>query len=274
LAIATLFFIAILMMLRISKIPWEFSYLVTGRILGPILGMVFLVLILIAVLLIPAKILSNFLNSATNGKPKEIWAIIKNRKTMRMVLLGLALSLMVVFVSSFIFMTQVSRAGQKIDLFVAVNANRSFQDYVDNVSSFLNDNVQNAYNRPEALFKIDNEVSGTLLDPYVMKGFGITRADLIVYQGWGTCEQAAILIEELLHDAGYQTREAYFKNIDHQWAEANYNGKWLIIDPWYIGNLVDIQNLKNLKPEFQQAAGVKVLYSNGTIFDANHEHGY
>jgi hypothetical protein len=262
------------MMLRISEIPWEFSYLVTGRILGPIFGLVFLVLVLIAVLLIPAKILVNFLSSATNGTPKELWAIVKNRKTMRMALLGLALSLMVVFMSSFIFMPQVSRARQKIDVFVAVNANRSFQDYVNNVSSFLNDNVQSAYNRPEGLFRIDNKISGTLLDPYIMKGFGVTRADLIVYQGWGTCGQAAILIEELLHDAGYQTREAYFKNIDHQWAEVNYNGKWLIIDPWYIGNLVDIQNLKDLKPEFKQATGVEVQYNNGTIFDASHEHGY
>lgn len=77
-----------------------------------------------------------------------------------------------------------------------------------------------------------------------------------------------------MHDAGYQTRDAYFRNIDHQWAEVNHNGKWLVIDPWYIGNLVEIQNLKNLKPEFQQASGVNVQYNNGTILDASHEHGY
>jgi hypothetical protein len=74
--------------------------------------------------------------------------------------------------------------------------------------------------------------------------------------------------------AGYEVRQAFFKNIDHQWAEVKYNGTWLIVDPWYIGNFVEAQSLKNVKPEFQQASGVEVQYSNGTRIDASHEHGY
>jgi len=102
----------------------------------------------------------------------------------------------------------------------------------------------------------------------------VTRADLIVYQGWGSCGQAALLIGELLQYAGYETRQAFFKGIDHQWAEVKHNGTWLIIDPWYIGNFVEAQNLRNIKPVFQEASGVEVRYSNGTMVDASREHGY
>lgn len=168
----------------------------------------------------------------------------------------------------------VSQAGKKIDTFVSENADLDLQNYVANVSSFLNSNVGQAYHKPETLFTIDSQITDTFLDPYIMQIWGVTRADVIVYQGWGSCGQAAILIEELLRDSGYETRQAYFKNIDHQWAEVYSNGTWLIVDPWYIGNLVKIQDLRNIKPQFQQASGVEVQYRNGTIIDASVEHGY
>ncbi len=171
-------------------------------------------------------------------------------------------------------MPQVSLAGKKIDTFVAENANSSFQDYVSNISSFLHKNVGAAWDRPEAIFRIDNLVSYTLLDPYIMKAWGVTRADLIVYQGWGTCGQAALLIGELFQRAGYETRQAFFKGIDHQWAEVKHNGTWWIVDPWYIENLVQPINLRNLKPAFQKASGVEVQYTNGTRANASLEHGY
>jgi hypothetical protein len=82
------------------------------------------------------------------------------------------------------------------------------------------------------------------------------------------------LIEELLARAEYETRQASFKNIDHAWAEVKYNGTWLIIDPWYIGILKEAQNLKNLRPDFQNATGVIVQYPDGTTNDASKEHGY
>ena len=59
----------------------------------------------------------------------------------------------------------------------------------------------------------------------------------MVYQGWGTCGHAAILIEELFVGAGYETIQVWSKNIDHAWAEVKYNEAWLIIDPYYIGIL-------------------------------------
>ena len=244
----------------VSAIPWKFTCLEIGRVIGPILFLDFLVLIP----LVTVIVLVSFL------VPMKL----KKNKTIIVLVLSLTISFLTIFSFSLIFMPKVSQAGRKIDTFVAENANLGLEDYVTDVTSFLNDNVRNAYNKPEASFKIDNQISGTLLDPFIMRIWGVTRADLIVYQGWGACGQAAILIEELLYDAGYETRQAHFKNIDHQWAEVYSNGTWVIVDPWYIGNLVEIRDLKNIRPAFQQASGVEVQYRNGTVIDASAEHGY
>lgn len=271
--LSSLAFLAIFRWLRISAVPWSFTYLVIGRIFGPILGLVVLALVLFAILSLPAKIVNDFLNSSKITR-KDLVLIIKKKKTVGKVFLGLALAFLITLSFSLVFAAQVSQTGTRITDFVAANEDQNFEDYIGNVSSFLNANVNSAYNKPEGMFKIDNEITSTLLDPYMLNSFGVSRADLIVYQGWGTCGQTAILVEELLNDAGYVTREAYFKNIDHQWAEVKHNGTWLIVDPWYIGNFVPIQNLKNLKPEFQHATGVEVLYLNGTVVDASSEHGF
>lgn len=247
-----------------SAIPWKFSYLEVGRLVGPIPFVEYCVLILFVV---PISLVS-FLVSMKLKKNRTIWGYTLN------LIISLIISSLIIFSFSLIFMPQVSQAGKKIDTFIAENANSSFQDYIANVSSFLNDNVGSAWNRPEAIFRIDNWISYTLLDPYIMKVWRVTRADLIVYQGWGTCGQAALLIEELLQRADYETRQAFFKGIDHQWAEVKYNGTWLIVDPWYIGNFVEAQNLRDIKPVFQEASGVEVRYSNGTMVDASREHGY
>jgi hypothetical protein len=247
-----------------SAIPWTFAYLEVGIFIGPIPVLEYFILILFAA----AISLVSFLASMKLKKNRAIWMFILN------LIMSLVISSLVIFSFSLVFIPQVSQAGKKIDIFIAENANSSFQDYVTNVSSFLNDNLGAAYDKPEASFRIDNFISCTLLDPYIMQIWGVTRTDLIVYQRWGTCEQSALLIGELLQRAGYETRQAFFKNIDHQWAEVKYNGTWLIVDPWYIGNFVEAQNLKNVKPEFQQASGVGVQYSNGTRIDASYEHGY
>jgi hypothetical protein len=245
-----------------TAIPWTFIYLEVGRFVGPYFGLVLLILILLGIVIcIP---LVSCLMSMKLRKNKTEWIVV----------FSLVMSFLIMFSFSLVFMHRVSEAGKRIDVFIAENANLDFHDYVINVSSFLNNKVHNAYKKPEACFKIDNHIYGTCLGSCIMKIWGVTRADLIVYQGWGTCEQAAIVIEELLHNAGYETRQAYFKNIDHKWAEAKYKGIWLIVDPWYIGNFVEIQNLKNAKPQFQQASGVWVLYDNGTVVDSSSEHGY
>jgi len=273
--LTSLIFLLIFRAVRITAIPWDLPYLTLGRELGPILGLIVQVLILVAILSVPIRLLVDSPKSISGSTPKKEWLVLlKKKETVGKILLGLVLAFMITISFSLVFVVQVSQAGTKIKAFIASNKDQNFPDYINDVSYFLNANVNNAYNRPEGAFKIDNEITSTLLDPYVMKSFGVSRADLIVYQGWGTCGQAAILIKELLHDAGYVTREAQFKNIDHQWAEVNYNGKWLIVDPWYIENFVEIQNLKNLTTEFQQASGVEVLYMNGTAIDASPEHGY
>jgi hypothetical protein len=245
-----------------TAIPWTFIYVEVGRFVGPYLGLVLSVLILVGIIICISLVSCLMLMKL--GKNNTKW----------MAALGLVMSFLILFSFSLVFMQRVSEAGEKIDTFIAENANLNLHDYVINVSSFLDRNVGKAYNKPEAWFRIDNYIYCTSLGPYVMKTWGVTRADLIVYQGWGTCGQAAILIEELLHGAGYEARQAGFKNIDHQWAEVKYNGTWLIVDPWYIGNFVEIQNLKNAKPAFQQASGVWVLYNNGTTVDSSPEHGY
>lgn len=133
-------------------------------------------------------------------------------------------------------MPQISQRGKKIDTFIAENESLSFPNYVLNITAFLDNNVGAAWDKPEASFTINKQICYTLLDPLIMKIWGVTAANLIVYQGWGECGEAAILIEELLHRAVYEARLAHFKGIDHEWAEAKYNGTWTIVDPWYIGN--------------------------------------
>lgn len=255
--------VAAIILTVFSAIPWTFAYLEVGRFIGPIPVLEYFILALFAA----AVSLVSFLASM---KLKKKWAVWVSAN----LVISLVILSVVIFSFSLVFMPQVSQAGKKIDTFITENANSSFQDYVTNLSSFLDNNVGKAYGRPEASFRIDDLISGTLLDPYIMQIWSVTRADLIIYQGWGSCGQAALLIGELLQRAGYEVRQAFFKNIDHQWAEVKYNGTWLIVDPWYIGNFVEAQNLKNVKPEFQQASGVEVQYSNGTRIDASHEHGY
>jgi hypothetical protein len=78
-----------------------------------------------------------------------------------------------------------------------------------------------------------------------------------------------------MHDSGYETRLAHFIGIDHEWVEVKNGTSWLIVDPWYIGNLVDIQTLRNTKHDFQKATGVEVQYYNSSAWvDASKEHGY
>ena len=148
-------------------------------------------------------------------------------------------------------------------------------DYVQNLTVFLNNNLNSSYNRLEALFEIDLTLSYTLLDPALMDVWNVSRADVILFQGWGSCGQAAILLSQVMHESGYESRVARFKGIDHQWAEVRNEINWLIVDPWYIGNLIGIQFLRDAKPVFQQASGVEVNYfdSAGWV-DTSKDHGY
>lgn len=245
-----------------TAIPWAFIYVEIGRCFGPYFGLALASLTLIGIFASTSIISYNVLSR------------LKKATTRCIILTNFITTLLISLLLSLIFIQRVSEADQKIAAFVAQNKSLNFPEYVASISSFLNVNIKNAYRKPEDLFKIDNHIYSTPLGAYLTQKFGITRASIIVYQGWGTCGQAAILIEELLARAGYETRQAHFKNIDHAWAEVKYNETWLIIDPWYIGNLIEIQNLKTLRPQFQNATGVIVQYRNGTTTDASQEHGY
>jgi len=126
-----------------------------------------------------------------------------------------------------------------------------FHEYVTAVCSFLNNNVKNAYKKPEAILKSTS--ASTAL-------FHLASMQL---RNWDSAEQNhslprlgdmrtnSILIEELLATSGYETKQAWFKDIDYAWAEVKYNGTWLIIDPWYIGILKEAHNLKTLDQSFK-----------------------
>jgi hypothetical protein len=253
-----------MVLVRFSAIPWAFTYLFIGKLIGTSSFLEYIVLFLLVGAVSFVSVLASI-------------KLMKNR-TRRVFILSLIISLLSMFLLtasfSLVLMPQVAQAGNKINTLIAENRNLSFQDYVANVTAFLNKNIGAAWDKPEASLAINRLVCYTLLDPNIMKIWAVTAADLIVYQGWGSCGEAATLIEELLHGAGYETRLAHFKGIDHEWAEARYNGTWSVVDPWYIGNFVEVQNLKNAKPDFRKASGVEVQYENGTTIDASREHGY
>lgn len=263
-----------LMLEGISATTGAFLYIEIGRLLGPILGLVILILIWVSIILIPSKILSRFGDSMSK---KEFLGLIKRNKgrIVGIVLSGLCVSFIVTFAFSFILMSTVVQSGRKIDAFVAENSNESLQEYTANLTSFLNSHLKSCYNKPESLFKIDERLSATLLDPWIMNASGVNQADIILYQGWGACGQAAILLQQVMHDSGYETRLARFKGVDHEWVEVENDTKWLIVDPWYIGNLVDIQTLRTVKPDFQRATGVEIQYHNKSTWqDDSIDHGY
>jgi hypothetical protein len=166
--------------------------------------------------------------------------------------------------------------AEKISRFVAQNTNETLQSYVGNLTIFLNANLKCCYNKPEMIYKCYENLG--FISPialWVMNLFGINQADYILFQGWGACGEAAIVLEQVMHDSGYQTRVAHFIGVDHEWAEVKNGTNWLIVDPWSNRNLVNIQMLRNMKPEYQHAAGVQVqYYGNTTWVDDSKEYGY
>ena len=272
-SLVTLIFSIIFIILRTpSTIPLSFIYRELGNILGYFPELI-LVGLLAIVFIILARFLTQFLN-LTKTTTQEFLVLIKKRKTIKISLLSFTIAILVILLFSFSFISIIEQKSKKLDSFIIENSDLSLNDYVIQISIFLNQNINNSYNKSEAHFEIDNRIYSNPLDAYIANSFGVTRADIIFYQGWGACEQAAFLIEELLLSAGYSTRQAHFVGWDHAWAEVNKNGKWFIIDPWYIGNMVEITNLRELKPEFQNPSSVEVKFRNGTIVDLGKDYGY
>ena len=129
----------------------------------------------------------------------------------------------------------------------------------------------------EEYLEIDKWICISPIDCTIMNLLGISRADLILCQGWGSCGQIAIVNTQILHELGYETRRAKFIGIDHEWAEIKISeDKWQIVDPDYITNGKPLMNIEDLGSDsrFTKASGVKVLFRNGTVVDMKEEYGY
>lgn len=268
--LGTFCFTFLLLILRITSISFKFSFLEIGKIIGPIPSLIILPLIPGVILYLALRKLNLNLNFN-----KKLFSKIKTKKGIKLIATSLSLSLLITLLFSVIYFPLVIQTREKlVNPFIVQTKEQNLTDVATHISSFLGTNLKSSYKVHQALFEIDEDLFTTLLDPQLLQFWGISRADIILYQGWGSCGQAAILIEELLYKLGYESRRATFIGIDHAWAEVKNDEEWLIVDPWYIGNLIQIQDLKTLKPEFEKASGVKVLYKNGTSLDMSKEHGY
>jgi hypothetical protein len=254
----------------VSSIPWKFIYLEFGKLVPYSFDWILAwlnipVLLLFAVPTVILGILA-YLKLKTRRK---LW------RALGALALSLVVSFSIIFLCSLIFMPQVASVESKIDTFVARNSGLSFENYVKEINSFLENNLNQSYDRPEANLLIDRSL--TFLDRYLMQIWNVSNVDVILYQGWGSCGEAAFVTGELLQRAGYETRQAFSIGVDHQWTEVNYNGTWLVVDPWYMtenGTLWEARYVRNFNSDFQTASGVRVQYYNGTQADASKEHGY
>ncbi len=272
--ITTVLFLAWMTFFYISAITNSFLLIETGKLTGPVCGEI-LSITTPVLFLISASL--PILGYSRKKPDRELIAIISRQKkrVMTVIIAGLVMSFLITAVVSIPMMSEVRERGKKIDVFVAHNSAENLPLYVQNLTDFLNQNLNNSYNRKEATFEIDSKLSQTLIDPFIMNLWSVTTADIILYQHWGSCGQAAILLSQVMHESGLETRIAHFKGIDHAWAEVNNGTNWLIIDPWYIGNMIDISTLRNVKPEFDEATAVEVQsFSNTEWVDASKEHGY
>jgi hypothetical protein len=169
--------------------------------------------------------------------------------------------------------------------------------YLDNVRSSCNSNISCettrviayidsrigwSYRNPMSALEINNLL--TPVDYWLLGMLGFSQAHVIIWQGWGSCGEHAILTSYLLSKLGYTTRIVRFKHVDHTWAEIYVNGTWYIVDPWYIGSeykkqyhesnyLVPEDKLATLN-EFSGNHRVICFYPNNTLEDCTKEHGY
>lgn len=256
-----------------SSMPLSFLYLELGKIFGAF-PKEYLTFGLATILVIALLILIYSLR--TRGINTDPSVLLKNKKALRLIFIGLTISLLLLFFSSAKLLSEIEEQHEKMNVFVSEKMNMHLHDYINATEIFLNYNVNNSWDRPEAAFEIDNVLYATLLDSTILNSFGLTRADVILYQGWGSCGQEAFVIEELLHRADYTTRRAHFigEGADHGWAEVNCNGSWFIVNPWWLGKWVEISNLRWEKPDFQNYTTVEVMYRNGTTLDLGKDYGY
>ena len=153
---------------------------------------------------------------------------------------------------------------------------------IEDVTKYIDSHLNWSYNNPMSALEIDNMFSP--IDYWLLGVLGFTPAHVVLWQGWGSCGEHAIVTAYLLNRLGYTVRIAHFNNIDHTWAEVYVNGSWYIVDPWYIRLvyekqyhenkcLVPINTLASLA-NFSGNHKVLCRYPNGAEKDCASEHGY
>jgi hypothetical protein len=155
---------------------------------------------------------------------------------------------------------------------------------VREVIQYVDSRVKWSYRAPQSALEIDNMLSFTFIDYRILGKLGFTRAHVILWQGYGSCGEHAIVTAFLLNSLGYDVRVVRFSDIDHQWAEVYLNNTWYIVDPWYIGHVYEreFHGNKYLVPagilasldNFSGNHVVTCVYINGTRIDCTREHGY
>ena len=153
---------------------------------------------------------------------------------------------------------------------------------IERIIQYIDSRLGWSWSNPMSALEIDNMLSP--IDYWFLGMLGFTQAHVILWQGWGSCGEHAVVTAYLLHRLGYTVRVAHFNDIDHTWAEVYVNGSWYIVDPWYIGGvyekqyqgnkyLVPIEVLASLK-DFSGDHKVLCGYLNGTEVDCTSEYGY
>jgi len=260
---------------NISALPFTSTYFELAKVLGAFSKQDFAIALFGIGVGIASTIVIVFIFKFRTLTSTELFTLMKG-KILKIIVFSLVVSLLFLFFFSAIPILGIMQQHSKIYDFVAENADVSLHEYINKTEIFLNNNVNNSWDKQEDEFEIDGWLYSTLLDPAILNSFGLTRADVILYQGWGSCGQEAFVIEELLHRAGYTTRRAHFigEGADHGWAEVNWNGSWFIVNPWWLGKWVEISNLRWEKPAFQNYTTVEAMYRNGTNFDLGADYGY
>ena len=154
---------------------------------------------------------------------------------------------------------------------------------VKEITQYIDAKLGWSWNNPMFALEIDNTLSS--IDYWFLGILGFTQAHVVLWQGWGSCGEHAIVTAYLLNRLGYTVRIVHFNNIDHTWAEVYVNGSWYIVDPWFIGGVYEkqYQGNKYLVPmevlaslnDFSGNHKVLCRYLNNSVeTDCTNGHGY
>ena len=94
---------------------------------------------------------------------------------------------------------------------------------------YVDYSLKPSYANITSAFELNNRVSW--VDIYAMAARNISIVHLILYQGYGSCGEYALVCEYIFDKLGFETRYARFIGIDHAWAEIKINDTWYITSP-------------------------------------------